>query len=182
MAQALFPHNKITVVCVTLAITVFLLLLSTQVIDDMFGIFKKYDVHLSPEVNGVITNQGKPIVGLEVFRGLTYGDNKELVDKAVSDSEGRFSFAEKNIRSRKPGSMFDESRVRQIIDIDYQGSPYLLWGTIMIGIKPNQVLSKKLHYLNCDLKNKEEYFEFESIEYPDNFHGVQSVCRWSNLN
>jgi len=178
MAHALSLHKKITIACVILAITAFLLLLSTQVIADMFGIFKKYDVHLSPEVNGVITNQGKPIVGLEVFRGLTYGDDKELVDKTVTDSEGRFSFAEKNIRSRKPGSMFDESSIRQTIDVDYQDKKYILWYTDAIGIKPNRALTERLEKLTCDLTNTQDEFEFSSYEYPQADYLLHSICRW----
>ncbi|XQW83489.1 DUF6795 domain-containing protein [Thalassotalea piscium] len=173
-----FSHQTRILVIVFLAFSALCFLLSTQVTASMFGLFKKYDVHLSPEVHGVITNKGEPVVGLKVFRGLTYGDDKELIDETVTDSQGRFSFKEKNIRSRKPGSMFDESRVRQIIDVDYQGSQYLLWGTMMIGIEPNIALSKRLSHLNCDLSNSEEYYEFASVEYPDVTHGIQSICRW----
>ncbi len=175
--NALF-HQKRTAVMVILVVTALLFLLSTQAIATMFGLFKKYDVHLSPEVHGVITNQGKPVVGLEVFRGLTYVGDIELLDKTVTDNQGAFYFAEKNIRSRRPGSMFDEARIRQIIDVDYQDARYLLWATVMTGIAPNLAVSKKLTQLNCDLNDSEEYYEFDNIEYPDDPHGVESICRW----
>tara|TARA_R110002050_G_scaffold170427_5_gene302268 strand:+ start:613 stop:1146 length:534 start_codon:yes stop_codon:yes gene_type:complete len=177
MASA-FSHQKRFLVIVILAVSTLLFLLSTQAIATMFGLFKKYDVHLSPEVHGVITKEGKPVVDLEVFRGLTYVGDKELLDKTVTDKNGASSFAEKNIRSRRPSSMFHEARIRQIIDVDYQDTRYLLWATVVTGIAPNIAVSKKLTQLNCDLNDSEEYYEFNNIEYPDDPHGVESICRW----
>ncbi|MBU2870473.1 hypothetical protein KO502_07170 [Colwellia sp. E2M01] len=144
----------------------------------MFGLFKKYDVHLSPEVHGVITKEGKPVVGLTVFRGLTYGDDKELVDEAITDNKGRFSFEEKNIRSRKPGSMFDESRIRQVIVAKAENKQYMLWYTQAIGIEPNKALTEHLKKLNCELENSEEKIRFNSYEYPQAGYLVHSICRW----
>ena len=66
-----FSHQKRLLVIVLLAVSALLFLFSTQAATTMFGLFKKYDVHLSPEVHGVITNNGEPVVGLKVFRGLT---------------------------------------------------------------------------------------------------------------
>ncbi|MCI2284341.1 DUF4198 domain-containing protein [Colwellia sp. MSW7] len=177
MASA-FPHQKRFFVIVILAVSALLFLLSTQAATTMFGLFKKYDVHLSPEVHGVITNNGAPVVGLKVFRGLTYVGDKELLDKTVTDKNGAFSFAEKNIRSRRPSSMFHEARIRQIIDVDYQNERYLLWAAVMTGIAPSEGVAKKLSQLNCDLSDSEEYYEFDNIESPDNPHGVESICRW----
>lgn len=177
MASTFSLQNRFLVITIFVVSSLFFIF-STEAGTTMFGLFKKYDVHLSPQVYGVITNSGEPVAGIKVFRGLTYGDDKELIDETLTDEQGRFSFSEKNIRSRKPGSMFDESRVRQLIDVDYQGKQFLLWGTIMIGIEPNAALSEKLSQLSCDLNNSEEYFEFKSVEYPNVSHGVQSICRW----
>ncbi|MBB1364765.1 hypothetical protein H5125_21840, partial [Shewanella sp. SR44-4] len=41
---------------------------------DMFGWFKKKEVFLSSEVNGVITKNGNPVANLEVTRSLMYID------------------------------------------------------------------------------------------------------------
>ncbi|MCG6202834.1 DUF4198 domain-containing protein [Psychromonas antarctica] len=144
----------------------------------MFAFLKKYDVHLCPEVHGRITLEGKPLPGLDVYRSLTYGDDDELLEKELTDADGRFSFPEKNIRSRKPGSMFDESSIRQIIDVDYDGKRYLLWGTLAIGIIPNKALSEKLMTLNCEIQSSDEKRRFPSIEYPQANHLVRGVCRW----
>ncbi|MCG6202832.1 DUF4198 domain-containing protein [Psychromonas antarctica] len=155
-----------------------LLLSSTQAVADMFSFFKKYDVHLCPEVHGQITLEGKPIPNLEVIRGLTYGDDDELVDKAMTDEQGRFLFPEKNIRSRKPGSMFDESRRRQTIGVVHRGQQYVLWYTQSIGIEANKNLTDKLNYLNCDLNNSEEKIKIKNHEYPQGNHLIHSICRW----
>ncbi|MCF6234948.1 MAG: hypothetical protein L3J70_00985 [Gammaproteobacteria bacterium] len=173
-----FFHQRRTAFIVILVVIGSLLLLSTQAVGNMFGLFKKYDVHLSPEVHGVITEKGKAVVGLEVFRGLTYGDDNELIDKTLTDTEGKFSFAEKNIRSRKPGSMFDESSIRQIIDVEYEGKRYFLWGTLAKGIKPSQAVTQRLSQLNCDLNDTEEELEFQNIEDPRWGYLVKSICRW----
>ena len=171
-------QKKRTLVILTLVVTAFLFLLSTQAIADMFGLFKKYDVHLSPEVHGTITNQGKPVVGLEVSRGLTYGDNKELIDTSTTDAKGKFKFAEKNIRSRKPGSMFDESRIRQVVFTKNENKDFMLWYTQAIGIEPNKALTDRLQKLHCELTDPEQQFEFDSVEYPQSGYLVHSICRW----
>ena len=178
MKLTISPQNKIAVLISVLVITSLLVLLSTQAIADMFGIFKKYDVHLCPEVNGRIIFQGNPVSNIEVFRSLTYGDDDEILDKALTDAGGFFSFEEKNIRSRKPGSMFDESSIRQVIDFDYQDKRYLLWGGLALGIERNALITNKLARLECDLSSQEEYFEFSSTDDPSVVLGVQSICRW----
>ncbi len=173
-----FFNQRRTVFIVILAVTGSLLLLSTQAVGNMFGLFKKYDVHLSPEVHGVITSQGKPVVGLEILRGLTYGDEKELLDKTLTDIEGKFSFAKKIIRSRKPGSMFDESRIRQIVVAKDKNKDYMLWYTQAIGTEPNLALTERLENLRCELTNDEEKVRFKSYEYPQAGYLVHSICRW----
>jgi len=152
--------------------------LTTQVAADMFGIFKKYDVHLSPEIHGQILLNGKPVSNQEVLRGLTYGDDKEIIDKTMTDDEGNFFLPEKVIRSRKPGSMFDESRTRQVIVTHHDNKDLMLWYTQSIGIAPNKALSEKLNKLNCDLTNSEEETEFSSYEYPRTGYLLHSICRW----
>lgn len=177
MASA-FSHQNRFLVIVILAVSALLFLISTQAATTMFGLFKKYDVHLSPKVHGVITNKGEPVVGLKVFRGLTYGDDKELIDETITDDEGHFSFAEKNIRSRKPGSMFDESRIRQVIAAKAENKDYMLWYTQAIGIKPNKALTERLEKLHCELENPEVKVRFNSYEYPQAGYLVHSICRW----
>lgn len=158
--------------------TLLLFLSSTQAVADMFSLFKKYDVHLSPEVHGQITLEGKPLSNIEILRGLTYGDDDELIDKATTNEQGRFYFPEKNIRSRKPGSMFDESSTRQVINIRYEGKDYLLWYTRERGVNYSSAIADKLQKLNCDLSTSEQEIEFAHSENSEWKYLVHSICRW----
>jgi len=144
----------------------------------MFGLLKKYDVHLSPEVVGRITLNAKPLPNQEVIRSLTYTHHKETIEKTFTDNNGNFSFPERNTTSRKPGSMFDESNVRQIILVERNGDKFLLWFANTIGIKPAKAIHKRLSSLNCDLNDSEISLEFSSIEHPQTSHFVHSICRW----
>jgi len=163
---------------VALVATFITINLTTQATANMFGLFKKYDVHLSPIARGSISHNGKPLANQAVTRALTYGDDDEKIETVITDNDGNFHFPEKNIRSSRPGSMFDESTVRQIILVEKNNEKYLLWYTNTFGIKPAQAISEKLLALNCDLNNSEETFEFPSTEHPKFKHFTYSICRW----
>lgn len=142
----------------------------------MFGIFDKVEVHLSPEVRGVVTLAGEPLSGIRVYRTLDY--DREYKDWAVTDDEGRFWFSEKNIKSRRPNQLGDETRVRQVIGLDYQGENYLLWYSVPGGITPRQAISERLANMTCELSMPEIEQVFENKEHPDFSHSVFSICRW----
>lgn len=178
MKLTILSQNKVTAFIAVLVITSLLVLLSTQAIANMFGFLKKYDVHLCPEVHGRVLLKGKPLGNIEVFRSLTYGDDDEVLNKTLTDKEGRFSFDAVNIRSKKPGSMFDESSIRQVIDLDYKKENYLLWGGLVSEIKPNKLITDKLSKLLCDISSEEKYFEFTSSDEDHLVLGIQSICRW----
>ncbi|WP_460857075.1 DUF6795 domain-containing protein [Rheinheimera gaetbuli] len=142
----------------------------------MFSWFKKYDVHLSPVVQGKITLDGKPLAGIKVFRELDY--DKSYNDEVVTDEQGQFYFAEKNIKSRLPGNKFDQSKSRQVLSLDYQGKLFLLWYLNTSSIKPQQAVVQRLASLNCDLSNEELEQVFPNFEKPDFPHSTFSICRW----
>jgi hypothetical protein len=154
---------------------VVILTFSSQVMADMFSWFKKYDVHLSPAVQGSVTLNGKPLAGIRVFRELDYG--KSYNDETVSDQHGNFYFAEKNIKSRLPGNKFDQSRSRQVISLDYQGKLFLLWYLNTSSIKPQQAVVQRLAALNCELNDEELEQVFPNFEKPDFPHSTFSICR-----
>ena len=148
---------------------------SQQVMADMFSWFKKYDVHLSPAVQGSITFDGKPLAGIKVFRELDY--DKSYNDEAVTDELGRFNFAEKNIKSRQPGNKLDQSTIRQVISLDHQGKTYVLWYTSTPSIAPHATFQRLLAALHCELTTAEEKYRLPNLEYPDFPHGVVSICQ-----
>ncbi|WP_290616676.1 MULTISPECIES: carboxypeptidase-like regulatory domain-containing protein [unclassified Arsukibacterium] len=154
-----------------------LLVFSQQVFADMFDWLKKHDVQLSPAVQGKVLLNGAPVTGATVSRELHY--DKEYVDTAISDDSGNFSFPEKSIRSRKPGTL-QELRTRQVIVIHYQQDTYLLWYLTTSSLTPQQAIVQRLAALNCDLSDTEQEQVFPNIENPDFPHSTFSICRWEN--
>ncbi len=132
----------------------------------MFGLFKRYDVHLCPDVSGVVLYQGQPVEGLTITRSLTYYYGKEQLDHTVTDAEGRFSFPEVNIRSSKPGSMFDVSRTYQEIKTNYENQEHRLWFSVFHGIENRAEYVEKLTTLTCELTNEAVKFSFENRHNP----------------
>ena len=145
----------------------------------MFGFFKKYDVHLCPQVKGQILNQGKPVVGEKVIRYLSYVDQKERFDHVITDNEGRFTLPEVNIRSKMPGNFMVEHNTRQLIYIEKHKEEYILWNTSLIGYKPVAAYNRKLLSLNCDLTTPKVSFEFANDKHPERPHYAGSICRWN---
>lgn len=150
----------------------------SQVMADMFGFLKRYDVHLSPEVHGRITLDGEPMAGLTVYREMFY--EKRRVDTTNTDSDGFFNFPQKDIKSSAPGKLFGETHVTQVITVDYKEETYLLWRTSTSRIKPSAEITKKLGSLECDLTMPEKLQHFPMAEHPSFTHDVSSICRWTD--
>ncbi len=149
------------------------LTLSSQVNANMFDWLKKYDVHLSPAINGTITYNGQPVTQLKVYRELTY--HREFLDHTLTDGEGNFSFAAKSIRSRRPGSAFDTAK-RQVLYVDHNNQRYLLWYYSTLNAGAAATLTGKLQQLNCELTQPEKTYELPNQEFPEHPHGVTGVC------
>ncbi|WP_143421377.1 DUF6795 domain-containing protein [Halovibrio salipaludis] len=147
-----------------------------EVMSDMLGAFKRYDVLLSPKVEGQILEGGNPVPNVKVIRELTYED--EYTDQTRTDDEGYFQLPEKWIRSRIPGRMFDETRIRQIVDAEKDGQAYLLWYANTPSIQPEQTVVEKLGSLYCDLSNSEKLHHFPVAGEARFAHDVYSICRW----
>ncbi|MDI4652471.1 MULTISPECIES: DUF6795 domain-containing protein [Pseudoalteromonas] len=145
----------------------------------MFGLFKKYDVHLCPEVRGRILDNGIPVIGLTVQRWLGYTDEVEREDLTTTDESGHFYFPEYNIRSKLPGRLFVENITHQAIYIDYKNKRLPLWQAILEGREPIAAFNIKLNSLNCDLKSEIVDFEFKHAN-PNRMHCARSICRWSS--
>ncbi|WP_426359652.1 DUF6795 domain-containing protein [Pseudocolwellia sp. HL-MZ19] len=78
----------------------------------MFSFFKKTKVQLSPFVKGRITDNGQPLPGLEVVRELFYsGYDKEnaIIDYALTNTNGEFSFDEKIVKSHHQMIFLDKT-------------------------------------------------------------------------
>ncbi len=161
-----------------LLLAAFLFSFSTMVTAAMFGLFKTYDVHLCPEVKGQILLEGKPLAGVEITRSLIFWDEDPRTDTATTDSNGKFSFPEVNIRSKKPGDMFVQERTEQDIIAEYRGVKHTLWVSTLHGYEKRNEYAKKLGSLICDLSAKRAKFEFQNDENEELPFWATSLCRW----
>lgn len=144
----------------------------------MFGWFKKQDVFLCSEVNGVVTENGEPVANIEITRSLMYIDAKDHIDVAMTNDTGHFYFPQKSIRSSIPSKPFSEDRVSQQITIDRKGTLILLWGATHVGIEEIPEFTKKLAFLNCELSNKRVSFQFKNSNPNNREYQASSICRW----
>ncbi len=148
----------------------------------MFGIFKSYQVEMSPEVRGRITDGGSPVVDMKVIRKLAYEGyqkGKEQVEHATTDANGQFSFKPLVIKSRQPGDLFGQNMlIWQVVYVKRGETIYHLWSTHKTwnAIQP---LSDLMLQLNCDLQDKKVKHQINTTDYggiPEQVVG--SICHW----
>ncbi len=155
---------------------VLLALLISEVSAGMFGLGKKYDVFLCPEVKGSISIDGQPVEGLAVMREVVYDDSH--VEQVKTEKDGSFYFPPLMVRSSTPGKAFDETRTRQVLVTEYEGEQYVLWVYATPAIEKEPVVSEKLSQLNCDLRNEKTQHHFAIPDDPSFTHNIISICRW----
>ena len=171
--------NKITHIILALSACV---IISTAIGqgDDMFSWFrKKKEVFLSPEVNGIVTENGQPIANLEIIRALTYIDGVERRDTVTTSKDGHFHFPKKTIFSSIPNKLISEDRVHQKIVIEKDDQSIIgLWGTTQPGIYEIPEYTEKLKFLNCELTNPLVRFEFKNYTNEHLNRVATSICKW----
>ncbi|UJF22651.1 DUF6795 domain-containing protein [Shewanella sp. OMA3-2] len=148
----------------------------------MFGFFKRHTVEMSPEVRGRITDGGKPVVGMQVARSLSYEGyekGKEQLEHTFTNENGEFTFQPMIVKSRMPGDIFGQNmRVMQIVYVERGDKLYRLWlaRKTWDPIKP---MSEFLLQLNGDLQNKEVQHQIDTTQFgglPAQI--VNSICHW----
>ena len=171
--------NKITHIILVLSACV---IISTAIGqgDDMFSWFrKKKEVFLSPEVNGIVTENGQPIANLEIIHALTYIDGVERRDTVTTGKDGHFHFPKKTIFSSIPNKLISEDRIHQKIVIEKDDQSIIgLWGTTQPGIYEIPEYTEKLKFLNCELTNPLVRFEFKNNTNEHLNRIATSICRW----
>ena len=85
----------------------------------MFGLIKKFDVHMCSEVKGVITLKGKPVEGAVIIRNLKFAHRVEKEDQVLTAADGSFFMPEVVIDSKIPGDMFSHEVTYQYITVLY---------------------------------------------------------------
>ena len=130
----------------------------------MFGFL---NINLSPEVKGVVTQNGEAVVGAEVKRTLIYND-KTYTAITVSQADGSFSFSAQDVSSVMkllPAEMV----VTQKITLSVDGKDYLAWETVKRD--DSDSLASKLAQLKCELSNASQAYEDERSV-------IVGICRW----
>ncbi|WP_159821992.1 DUF6795 domain-containing protein [Colwellia sp. 20A7] len=178
--RKLLSPISLFILCLTL-IALFIYSMESQA---MFGFFKRHTVEMSPEVRGRITDGGKPIVGMQVARSLSYEGyekGKEQLEHTFTNENGEFSFKPMIIKSRMPGDLFGQNMlVKQSVYVERGEDLYSLWFTRKPW-DPIQPMSDLLLQLNADLQNKEVQHQIDTTDFggmPS--QGVISICYWQS--
>ena len=146
----------------------------------MFGLIKKYDVHMCSEVKGVITLKGKPVEGAVILRNLKFAHRVEKEDQVLTAADGSFFMPEVVIDSKIPGDMFSHEVTYQYITVLYNSSEYELWNCELVGIEERNEYKEKLNSLIADLSSQNVDFIFTNHSNKNlNFYG-STICRWKN--
>ena len=171
----------------TLCFTLVAIFLYSMECQAMFGFFKKTEVQLSPPVKGRITDKGQPLSGVEVVRELFYSgyDKKNpIIDYALTNTQGEFSFDEIVVKSRSPSDIFGQNiPVSQEIYIKKEANEddmFLLWGASKHW-RSSPPLNNLMLQLNADLQNKEVDQMVDTTGYNTrNEQLVTTICHWEN--
>ncbi|CAM3666923.1 carboxypeptidase-like regulatory domain-containing protein [Rheinheimera salexigens] len=127
---------------------VLFIVLSQQVNADMFGWLKKTELELSPEIKGVVTQDGKPVAGAKVLRLLTYSD-KEFNDSTTTDEHGRFYLPTKKVKL-KVSPMFD-TWASQILEVEYADKKIEIWSAGATSVLDYDSIKQLLSGIKCEL-------------------------------
>jgi len=188
LLKRLFWRRKI-IATLLMVLFFFLFIISSLVISassfevsEMFGLFKRHSVEMSPEVRGRITDGGNPVVGMQVARSLVYEgyeNGKEQLEHTFTDESGYFSFEPLIIKSRKPGDIFGQNLlVKQSIYVERGDDLYSLWFARKVWF-PLESMSDLLLQLNGELQNKEVQHQIDTSRFGGmSAQVVISICHW----
>jgi hypothetical protein len=133
------------------------------------GLFDFMKVCIFSEVGGVVTMAGKPVAGVEIIRTANY-DDKDYIDKTVTDALGRFHFE----------PMFSYSLLKwdptifQKIVLRYKGKEYIGWDKTRGNYDLNGELDGNILIsdLVCELDHE------PTVKYQDIRGNVYGICKW----
>lgn len=128
------------------------------------GMFDFLKVCLFSEVNGVVTQDGKPIAGAEIIRTAEF-NNKAYIDSTMTDTHGRYYFNARFINSINK-ILPIEPRVPQKISIRYHNKEYLGWDMDKRDYEINGEIDRKLD-LVCELSKEPEMKKLGISGYVD---------------
>ncbi|WP_281556896.1 carboxypeptidase-like regulatory domain-containing protein [Thalassomonas sp. RHCl1] len=182
LINALIHSRKCQLAIAIIACFLYVIFIQPQEVRGMFNMFKRYQVEMSPEVRGRITDGGEPVAGIQVARTLLYEgyqNGKEQLEHTTTDTNGRFSFKPMVVKSRKPGGIFGQNLpVLQAVYVERDEQLFSLWSTSK-SWKSIQPLADLMLQLNCDLQDKEVQHLINATNYGGlPRQSVTSICHW----
>ncbi len=151
-------------------ITGFLLIIS-----GMGYAMSRFNLCLFSEVEGIVLDHGKPVVGAELERIWDLGyDESRGTDRTTTDEKGYFRFPKVSKFYILPGLLpFMQPDVGQDIFIHYRGKKVKAWRTTKSDYKVNSELGKPIRLI-CRIENEPIY-----TDIPNRFdHAVFGVCEF----
>lgn len=176
MHTFMFRRKPLLLLAAALSFLVFIVF-SQQVMADMFSWFKKTELELSPEVNGTVTLNGKPIAGAKVLRLLTYSD-KKFNDSATTDEQGRFQLPVKAVKL-KVSSMFDTAVTQKLV-VDYESRQTEIWVASNLNTLKYDSIYQLLSSMKCELTSPDMRLEIPMRNPQSPPLGVVSLCSFEH--
>lgn len=141
-------------------------LLTTNVEAGVFDWLRGTEIQWSPEIHGIITENGTPVSGLKVVRELYYEED-EFTDSKITDHEGRFSFPRKTLRTRRVLFDYSIGLFLSVADHPIAGEQNrffdIRWGNRLDGKALNLLMSD----MQCELTAEDKNFSLKNLETPD---------------
>ena len=125
----------------------------------------RFNLCLFSEVEGIVLDHGKPVVGVELERiwGLGY-DQSKGGDRAITDEKGYFQLPKIEKFLLLPGILpFMQPVISQDIFIHYRGEKIKAWRSMKWDYKVNSELNKSIRLI-CHVKEEPKYTEIPGKE------------------
>jgi hypothetical protein len=136
------------------------------------GLFDFLKICLFSEVNSVVTLEGKPVAGAELVRTAMIND-KEYIDKAVTDEGGKFHFDAMYTHSINKIVFITEPVIPQTMTILHNEKECLGWRTSKRDYHENAELDGDREIiLACDLTDE------SSIRDQKYRRPVRGICNY----
>ncbi len=167
---------------VAVGLGLILSVLTTNVEAGVFDWLRGTEIQWSPEIHGVVTEQGKPVINKQVKRRLYY-DGKERYDSATTDDSGHFYFPQKTLKVRRV--LFDVSIALELYVVDYpikseEDQVFRLSTLNDLEYKSLDLIMSNIH---CELTAEAKVDELKNLEIPGNSApNIRSKCTFAHAD
>ncbi|WP_460860159.1 DUF6795 domain-containing protein [Rheinheimera gaetbuli] len=156
--------------------------LATNVEAGVFDWLKRTEIKWSPEIQGVVTEHGKPVANREIKR-RSYYEGEERYDSTSTDDNGRFHFPQKTKKVRRV--LFDVSVSMELYVTDYPSKDKqdLVFRIANLNHLNYESLDLILSDMQCELAaaTKTEQLKYlENPELADIAPAFSSKCRFTH--